>query len=507
MQQIRNFNRDFDALVSLCGARTALISTTNEEQKLSYKELDEIIDRTLVWLKSQGVEKGDTVGALMPNSIEMISLFLASMRGGFGFAPIACHTTKNEIIRWAKLVKPKLICFSPVLSGDVADVVRSIDLPGLGVLTNGEFAHLPEQVERQLHFDGGRIYLFSSGTTGAPKAIVLNIDRLWSAGHIFVRLHGAELDKPFRIWNYLPQSYLGGLFNLVLIPFSVGGTVVVDDVFSGKTFLGFWQVVKRYDINVLWLVPSIVRGLISFGERAHQNEILEMSKSVEFAFLGTAPIELGIKKKFERLFGFPLLENFALSETTFITSEMRGEGEIRKEGSTGCLLPYVELKLRAIANEDDCYKEVLIRTPFIMEGYLDDNHKLTMPDENGYFPTGDLGYLDDCGQLILTGRNKDVIKKGGYLIGLREIEVLVQKCDGVNEVSAIPICHKFYGESYRLLLIMKADISVGELQNVKDFIFSALPKHKWPDSVEVVDEFPRTASGKIQKFLLQQDQK
>ena len=502
MNWIRSFNRDFDALVSLCGARPALVAAGDEERKLSYAELDAVIDRTLAWLRAHGVNQGDTVGAVLPNSMEMLSIFLACMRGGLGFAPLACDTTQNEVRRWAELIKPKLICFSPVLNADVAATLKSTGLPGADVVSNGKFAHLPVQSENQPHYEGGRLYLFSSGTTGAPKAIVLDVDRLWSAGHAFVRLHGAEFDKPFRIWNYLPQSYLGGLFNLALIPFTIGGTVVIDDVFSGKTFLGFWQTVQRYDINVLWLVPSIVRGLITLGERTHRNEVLPDAPKIDLAFLGTAPIEVETKRKFERLFGLRLLENFALSETTFLTSEMRGDNDIRGEGSTGRKLPYAELAFRPVAEESDRYNEILVRSPFLMLGYLGDNGELTTPDEDGFFPTGDLGYLDEHGQLVLTGRNKDVIKKGGYFIALREIELLAQTHAQVIEAAAVATPHPFYGESYRLLIRLKSDAPADAAQSVTDFVFAALAKHKWPDSVEAVAEFPRTASGKIRKFLL-----
>lgn len=502
MQWIRSFNRDFDALVALCGTRIALITAGDDERKLTYAQLDAVIDRTLAWLRSQGIKRGDTVGAVLPNSVEMLSLFLACMRGGLGFAPLACDTTKDEVLRWAGLVQPQLICFSPILNTEITSALTVTDLPQAPVVTNGRFAHLSADVDAQPHHDGGRLYLFSSGTTGAPKAIVLNIDRLWSAGHAFVRMHGFEFDKPFRIWNYLPQSYLGGLFNLALIPFSVGGSVIVDDIFSGKTFLGFWQAVERYELNVLWLVPSIVRGLIAIGERTHRSEIAPCAQKIDAAFLGTAPIELETKHKFERLFGVRLLENFALSETTFLTSEMRNDADVRSEGSTGRSLPYTELSFRAVTGEGDRYKEILVRSPFLMEGYLSDNGELTIPDDNGFFPTGDLGFIDNHGQLVITGRSKDVIKKGGYFITLREIELLAQHHEHVIEAAAVATSHPFYGESYRLLIRLKNDVPADAAQSVTDFVFASLAKHKWPQGVEAVDEFPRTASGKIRKFLL-----
>jgi len=504
MNWIRSFNDDFDALVRLCSTRPALLSMGEEEREISYAELDDIIDRTLIWLRAQGIKQGQIIGVVLPNSMEMLSIFLACIRGGLGFAPLACDATIDETKRWAKLIKPKLICFSPVLNADLYDALKLTKVPTAHIISDKKFSHLPAYLEDQRphHDENGRIYLFSSGTTGSPKAIVLDADRLWSAGHAFVRQLGADFDKPFRIWNYLPQSYLGGLFNLALIPFSVGGTVVVDEVFTGKTFLGFWQTVKRYEINVLWFVPSIVRGLINLGERACQSEVTDGAKQIDLALLGTAPIEIDIKSKFERMFGFQLLENFALSETTFITSELYSNYDLRSEGTIGSILPYAELSFRQIAEEGKRYKEILVRSPFLMLGYLDENGELINPEHDGFFPTGDLGFLNEHDQLVLTGRNKDIIKKGGYFISLREIEILAQTNNYVFEASALRTSHPFYGESYRLLILLKSNSPPNAIQCVSDYIFEALSRHKWPDTIEAIDKFPRTASGKIQKFLL-----
>jgi len=504
MQWIRDFNRDFDAVVSLCGSRTALVTAGDEGGRLSYSELDDILDRTIDWLHSKGVSTGDTVGAMLPNSIEMLSVFLACLRGGVNFAPIACDSTQSDILRWTDLIHPKLICISPVLNAELANAIDDSGQPTAKVVSDGEFAHLSEHIGCPVHHRGSRLYLYSSGTTGEPKAIAIDADRLWSSGYAFIRLHGIEFEKSFRIWNYLPQSYLGGLFNLTLIPFSVGGTVVVDEVFSGKTFLEFWQTIDRHDINVLWLVPSIVRGLIALEERIHRGEVRTITSTVEFAFLGTAPIDVETKRRFEQLFGFPLLENFALSETTFLTSEMLSDGNIRAEGSKGRKLPYVELGFRRLADEDDArYSEILVRSPFLMVGYLGNDGELVTPNCGGYYPTGDLGYLDDHGQLVLTGRCKEVIKKGGYFLALREVELLAQLHEYVNDVAAVVTPHQFYGESYRLLVKLNSNAPDDALQCVSDFVFGALSRHKWPDSVDAVKDFPYTDSGKIRKFLLE----
>lgn len=502
MNWLRSFNADFDAIVSGYGERPALIAAGGNEKVLTYAELDAISDRYLAWMSDLGVRPGECVGAVLPNSLEMLTLFVACLRGGIGFAPLACDTAPAETQRWSDLVKPRCCFFSPLLDGKIRAALEATGRPCYPIETNGLFVHLPAMCAPQQHQAGARLYLFSSGTTGLPKAIVLDGDRLWSAGHAFVRHHGASIEEPFRIWNYLPQSYLGGLFNMGLIPFSVGGSVVVDEVFSGKTFLGFWQMLDRHDINVLWFVPAIVRGLLAIGERTHRQQIAPLVQKISLAFLGTAPIERATKNRFEEVFGFSLLENYALSETTFITSEAPGQTKERSEGGVGHCLPYAELRFKHLPNERAEFSEILVRSPFLMLGYLDDQGTVQVPDEEGFFPTGDLGFTDASGQLVLSGRVRDVIKKGGYFISLREIELLAQSHPAVAEAATAVVTHPFYGETYRIKLILKPGVASNAADDVRDFLYASMARYKWPDGVDVVTDFPRTASGKIRKFLL-----
>ena len=502
MTRIRNFNKDFDRIIENYGSRDSLISYNDENKKYSYDDLNLKIESTINFFYSCNVNVGDKVGIVLPNSIEMIITFLACLRSGFGFAPIACDSTLAEINSWLRILKPKLICGSHILKDEISDHLHKSKFNYISLKIDGKFNYLKKSNIKSKVAASSKIYLFTSGTTGKPKIIVLDSNRLWTSGYTFARFHNANFNKPFVTWNYLPQSYLGGLFNLTLIPLSVGGTVIVDDVFSGKTYLRFWQTVERFDINVLWLVPSIVRGLIVINERTHRSEKISFKHNIDLALIGTAPIELATKKKFESLFRIELLENYALSETTFISSEIFGQQKHRVESSTGSSLPNVEISFKQNDIVKNNFNEVMVKTPFKMLGYLDELGNLSMPDIDGYFPTGDLGYLNDKGQLILTGRIKEIIKKGGFLISLREIELLVLNHDEVIEAVALSIPHHFYGESYKLILKTKNNNSKQILQNITNFIFSNLAKHKWPEKIETIDEFPKTNSGKIRKYLI-----
>jgi acyl-coenzyme A synthetase/AMP-(fatty) acid ligase len=501
--QIRNFNQDFDAIVTIYGERTVFIPVVDGQKNLNYEQLNELVCKHLAWFEELGIKQGERIGALMPNSVEMLALFIACLRGGYGFAPLACDTSCVEAENWAKLIRPARVILGNILPTPVKEGLKNAKVNLIEIQNNGEFTFLPTNKKITKCNDGSKLFLYTSGTTGLPKAIVLDGDCLWSSGHTFVRQNGLNFESNFRIWNYLPQSYLGGLFNLCLIPMTIAGSIVVDEAFSGKTFLSFWQTVDRYDLSALWFVPTIVRGLLTIGEQTHRYETKSYKDIIKIAFLGTAPIELATKEKFEELFGIKLLENYGLSETTFITSEKLNDHIKSSEGSVGNLLPYIEVKFRPVGTDKDpAFQEVLVKTPFLFDGYLDSENKISTTSENGFFPTGDLGYLNEKGQLIITGRCKDIIKKGGQLISFREIEVAIIKHPLVANAAAISTPHPFYGESYKLFLKLVEDAPPSSIDEVKKYLYENIAKYKWPDKIELVNEFPQTGSGKIRKFLL-----
>jgi acyl-CoA synthetase (AMP-forming)/AMP-acid ligase II len=354
-----------------------------------------------------------------------------------------------------------------------------------------------------------RIYLTTSGSTGDPRALVIDGDRLWSSGRAFCGVHDF-LDSGARFFNILPMSYLGGLFNLGLIPLAAGASVVIAPAFSGRSFLSFWQDVERCDVNVLWLVPTIVRGLLSIAERTRRHDAVPGVPGVHACFIGTAPLDLATKEQFETLFDIPVLENYGLSETTFLTSETLDTPSPRQEGSVGAVLPYVELDFAAaqtdepVAPDNSSLFHVRAKTPFMFLGYLTAGGALDAEvDDAGFLATGDLGELVQDGLLVLGGRLRDIIKKGGYLVPLREIETLAERHPAVEEAIAVGLAHDFYGESYNLLLrLADGGESDTAIDDFGAWLRSSLVRYKWPEAVSAVTDVPRTASGKVRKHFL-----
>ena len=486
------FSRDFEELCEKNSNKPLILVINESEKKIfTYADVEKIVKRYLFLFKENGLKRGDTIVSIMPNSVECITCFLATLLGGYGFAPLACQISYREFNNWIRLVNPKLV----IKKEGIADYNSAIKT--YECRCDGDISWLPTHEGEYYEGEESKVYLLTSGTTGTPKAMVLDGNRLWNSGKAFANYYNM-IDSGVRFWNYLPMSYLGGLYNLALIPMCCSGSFVVSEPFSGKTIINYWSFVKNNAITALWIVPSILQGLLKVAKLIGGKKYIEYGKNIQIAFLGTAPVQLSQKQEFEEVFGMRLYENFALSESTFLTAENRDDILYREQSSVGKVLPYVDVKLKPIDGIKDT-NVIWIKTPYLFDGYLDENGNVELElDEEGFFNTKDLGTFNSDDILILAGRNRDIIKKGGLFVSLVEIENVIKDLPEIEEVAAVPVPNDFYGESYVLCVIFK-NKEANQVENLHAWMLDNFVKYKLPEKIYECTEFPRTASGKIRK--------
>lgn len=501
MSIIRSFSNDFERLCMQENKDMMIYDGYDQQHTYSYKEVWILIKRMLLFFEKKGIRQGDTIATILPNSPEAIVCFFAATIAGVNYAPLPCTVSEREHDNWKKLTKP----IHYFIKKDVVEFEPDVEC--IWIETDGTFSWLQgemvDEIPRKIE-KSAKVFLLTSGTTGVPKAMQIDINKLWSAGYAFVSEYNI-LDSELRFWNYLPMSYLGGLFNLAFIPICCKGSFVISEPFSGKTMLNFWNFVKKYSIDALWFVPTIVRGLLKLY-RIVGDKYNDVYRTIKIAFLGTAPIDNAVKIEFETKFDIKLFENFALSESTFLTGEMEDNIQYREQGSVGSKLSYVEIKFFPI-NTIDGINEIWIKTPFLFDGYLGIDGNLSLElDEEGFFNTKDLGFYNEDSQLVLCGRTRDIIKKGGLFVSLVEIENVVASYDGIEEVAAIPIAHEFYGEAYVLCVILKdKENSSIQIEKIRKKMMDDFVSYKLPEQIIEVQTFERTASGKIIKKKISDD--
>lgn len=493
-----NFPSEFTELCRQMKTETMVVYDAGYRiERLSYAEVFTHCRRCIALFNQHHLKCGDTVVTIMPNSPEAVLCFFSALLAGINYAPLPCSVTKREFHNWISIVKPQLILKKRGIADYETEVpVIDCDCDGeLSWISQDECGPLPKGKPSQ-------VYLMTSGTTGDPKAMSLNSERLWQSGKAFCKFYHME-NSGVRFWNYLPMSYLGGLFNLALIPLCCKGSFVISEPFSGKTILNYWNFVKKHKITALWFVPSIVQGLLKLSSLVGKNAYGHVCQNIKIAFLGTAPIAFRHKMEFEERFHIRLYENFALSETTFLTAENNEDIRFRERGSVGVPLPYISMKIVPIEDAGGT-GAIWVKTPYLFSGYLSEDGAVEMEtDPDGYFNTKDLGHYNDDGVLVLDGRDRDIIKRGGLFVSLAEIENVIKDYPDIEDAAAVAIDHDFYGESFFLFVKLRPGcIKEKCVKEIHIWMLDNFVSYKIPEKIIPMDDFPKTSSGKIQKKKL-----
>jgi long-chain acyl-CoA synthetase len=464
--------------------------------------------------RRRGVRKGDRVAVMVPNCCELAVLYFACIYLGAVIVPVNPALSKTDVQFILASCKPTLM----VASATCADAIKGFHANVLRLFTAQEAikdSNEPDKIridalENKTDFvpletaDGEDlvVIMYTSGTSAKPKGLAHKLGRMFRNATAFASVQGINQDS--RFYLTLSMSYMGGFYNLLVLPFLCGASVVVDHVFDARSSLNFWEKAKNNNVNTLWLAPTVLSILLRMDRGRTGEEFCR--RAVRHAFVGFAPLPLKVKDEFETRYGVRLIENYGLSETLFVTS--RSQVSLSGHGYVGEVLPGI--KLRVVSDEEEPVApgvdgEVQILTPDLMAGYLDADGALLEIAASAWFPTGDVGHLNDRGALFITGRKKDLIIRGGVNVSPAAIEEALMHLRGVAEVAVVSIPHELYGEDIVAVLKLEAGV---ELDSMLDLVVAhakrTLAQHQQPARYIAIDELPRTANGKVQKTRIRE---
>ncbi len=489
-----------------------LDATTNRE--ITYGEFHRQACALAAELRRRGVRKGDRVGVMVPNCCELAVFYFACIYLGSVIVPINPSLSKGDVQFILGNCKPALIVASTACADSVkgfhANVLRLITAQGATKDSKGPNEIRIDDLDETTDFvpleavcnEDLVVIMYTSGTSAKPKGLAHKLGRMFRNATVFASAQG--IDQDCRFFLTLSMAYMGGLYNLLVMPFLCGASVVVDHVFDARSSLHFWEKAKNHQVNALWLAPTVLSILLRMDRGRTGEEFCR--SSVRHAFVGFAPLPLKVKDEFETRYGLRVIENYGLSETLFVTA--RSQGTLGS-GYVGEALPGVRLRIASDDGElvaPGVDGEVQILTPDLMAGYIDaDGSVLQMDPVATWFPTGDVGHLDDRSSLFITGRKKDLIIRGGVNISPAAIEEALMHVDGVADVAVVSIPHELYGEDIVAVLKLEAGV---ELETMLDLVIAHakrnLAQHQQPARYITIDEFPRTANGKVQKARIRE---
>ncbi|OHB72665.1 MAG: hypothetical protein A2W23_00830 [Planctomycetes bacterium RBG_16_43_13] len=465
---------------------------------------------------NKGLKKGDRIAVLLDNSIDTALLYFGCLYSGIATVPINPVYSREEINFFIRHSGVSII----VVSENTIEKIQIESLKSNGTkilqlvqndkkqteektidfwnLRNLKKVNEMFQPFRYVRPDDILTIIYTSGTTAQPKGVVHRIGSLIDNAKLFVK--ELDINSTNRFYGILSMTYLGGYYNLLLLPYVAGASVALSKTFNAQSAIDFWKPAITYGVNTLWLVPTIISILLKI-DRGKNGEKFCREK-VKCALVGTAPLPIKLRKDFEKRYGVILYENYGLSETLFISTNSPKVS--RQEDCVGRVLPGVQVTIfdnsvKALPYGEE--GEIYVRTFSLMQGYYNsENRGADSIDNTKWFGTGDIGILTVKGDLSITGRKKDLIIRGGINISPMAIENILHNHPAIEQAVVIGIPHEILGEDIVAVIKLKEGNNFNEvIGSIKEYSRERLGTACDIGQFFQIEEFPLGATGKILK--------
>jgi|ERR1700675_2747941 oxalate---CoA ligase len=475
------------------GGRTAII-VPELGLRVTYDSLHHQASEMARTLAAAGVVHGDRVAIALPNGLPMIVSFLAACMAGAA-APLNPAYKHDEFNFYLGDTDAKvLIC--PEHGGEEASrAATDCGIPVLTALTDAHGAvHLHGPYEKAAATAPTKkdvaLVLHTSGSTGRPKRVPLrHVNLLVSAQNI---AHTYVLTPEDVSLCVMPLFHVHGLVASMLATLLSGGTVVVPKKFEA---LAFWRIVKEY--NVTWYsgVPTIHQLLLA---RAGSHGRPVGAESLRFVRSCSTSLAAEIMHKVEELLGVPLLEAYGMTEAAHQMTSNPLPPRAHKPGSVGVpagpQISIVDDHGHHLRTERR--GEIVVRGPNVFSGYENDQGANATSFTDGWFRTGDEGFLDQDGYLHLTGRLKEQINRAGEKISPHEIDRVLLRHPAVSEAVTFGFAHPKLNEEVAAAVVLREPVSESVLLK---YCGERLAEFKCPKKLFFVEFIPLTATGKVRR--------
>ena len=472
------------------------IAVSGGGPSVTYDQLRRQVDAVAASLNQLGLGRGDRIAMALPNGLETIVSFLAASTVGTA-APLNPAYTRDEFKFYledtgarALIVPPEHGDEARAAAGEQVLLIEAgLDSDGQVQLSSLRNAGAPRTREYPDPGDTALI-LHTSGTTSRPKRVPLSHANLMTSARNVAETY--KLTPEDVSLCVMPLFHVHGLVASTLGTLFTGGTVVVPPRFNP---LSFWSDVRDHRVSWYSAVPTIHQVLVARtrpGTRPAGAELLRFIRSC------SAALPPQMMADVEEKFGAPMLEAYGMTEAAHQMASNPLPPSARKPGSVGC---GTAVSIGILDNAGDLLPagvtgEVSIKGPNVFSGYEGNAEANATSFSNGWFRTGDQGFLDDEGYLTLVGRIKELINRGGEKISPREIDEALLTHAAVAEAVCFGIADRVYGEDVAAAVVLRGSATEAELIA---HCRSSLADFKCPKVIYIVEAIPRTATGKIQR--------
>lgn len=489
-------NQNLFLALDAAGRSEAPLLTTPDGTRFTYGDMRQATARYANLLLSLGLRPGDRLTAQVPKTPAAVWLYLASLRAGLVFHPLNEAYQKEELEYLVTDARPSLVVCHPQSAPVFAAIesvrfcrVLTLDEHGQGSLADAAASQPAEFTTVVRSGSDLAALLYTSGTTGRPKGAMLTHANLASNARVLVDAWGFTADDC--LLHALPIFHAHGLFVGLGCAIMSGASMMLLPQFDATAALRWLP-----ECTVMMGVPTYYTRLLATGRLNR-----EICRRMRLFISGSAPLPPEVFRAFRAQTDHDILERYGMTETGMNCSNpLRGE---RRAGSVGQPLPGVVLRIAGPGDRPlpvGGTGEIQIKGPNVFPGYWGSPHRNAESfTSDGFFRTGDLGWLSDDGYLTIVGRNRDLIITGGLNVYPREVENVIDSLPGVAESAVVGVPHPDFGEAVVAVVVPTTSATEADIRQA---LRGRLANFKLPKRVLTVRELPRNAMGKVDKATL-----
>ncbi|MDX1414928.1 MAG: long-chain fatty acid--CoA ligase [Candidatus Promineifilaceae bacterium] len=492
------------------------------QMQFTYAQINGAANQVANGLRAAGIGKGDNVALSCPNLPFFPIVYYGILKVGATVVPLNVLLKRREIAYHLQDANAKAyFCFqgTPQLpmgqegwaGFNEIDECRHFWMitadpagpsPIEGSMTLGQMMGSQSPVFETVQTEAldTAVILYTSGTTGQPKGAELSHSNIVMNAFVVRELFNAQENDVQLVT--LPLFHSFGQVVQMNAGFLCGHTLVFLARFDPADA---FQALQDHEVTVFCGVPTMYWALLNYP-KAEEYDLQKIAETLRLGVSGGASLPLEVIKGVEVRFKLPILEGYGLSETSPVVSFGRMDKE-RKPGSIG--VPIWGVEMRVVDDQDNDVEigqpgEIIIRGHNIMKGYYNRPEETSEAFRNGWFHTGDVATMDDDGYFYIVDRIKDMIIRGGFNVYPREIEETLMTHPAVSLAAVIGVPDDQYGQEIKAFIVLKEGANAST-EEIVAWSKNEMAAYKYPRFVEIKDQLPMTATGKILKTELRQD--
>ncbi len=496
MSELRDNNRTlYAALKSVASRQPDAVALVYHEQPITYADLVDRIENTAAHLHSLGLRRGQAFAVFGQNRPEFIYGLFTAAKLGFALVPVNSNLTPPEV---GYLLEHSDSRF--VFHDDKVVDLGNLRLPEAMRRPISELGNLatvpPIDDSRDVAVTDDVLITYTSGSTATPKAVVHDhasqlavaesLARFWDLGAFDTTVVAA------------PFGFLLGLSTITAASLLVGARVIVHEKFRPQDVL---EDLMRYRATIYNGVPTMFQMMLEFAEQHGKSYDLSHMRAL---ISSGAPLPEELQRRFARTFGKELQNYFGMTESYPLFGRYTSDAYTYPAGAAGRIAPGAVIRVFG-ASGKECAQgetgELFVRGPATIKRYHKNPELTASSFQDGLFRSGDLGYVDKDGYVYLTGRAKDIIKRGGANVAPAEVESVLLQHPMVQAVAVIGVPDAVFNELPVAYVVLKAAGRVSS-DGLMEFAAGRLAKYKVPAHVRFLPELPLGVTGKVDKKRL-----